>query len=149
DERGRVTLVHHTIDGKTYDVESKYDVQDREYLHIYPDGSSIRIRRNLRKQLSSYGRAISFDYDNDGVETRRSVSTGVAQTWGYDSDRRVRETTATGADSSELLHLVWTYDGAGNITDVFDKRANVAASADRSEHYTYDNLYRLHTTTGT
>ncbi|HEX9296196.1 MAG TPA: RHS repeat-associated core domain-containing protein, partial [Polyangiaceae bacterium] len=149
DERGRVSVVHHTIDGTTYDVGSKYDAQDREYLHVYPDGSSIRIRRNARGQLAGYGKAVTFDYDGDGVEMRRSFNTGVAERWGYDDDRRVHEAVVSAADNSELLHLMWNYDGAGNIVDLFDKRPGVDASLDRSEHYAYDNLYRLHTAEGT
>jgi RHS repeat-associated protein len=149
DARGRAASIHHTIDGATYEVQAHYDALDREVLHVYPDGSSIQIHRNARGQLSGYGDALTFEYDGDGLETRRAVNTGVTQLRGYDDDRRVHDTIAKSADGSEILHLSWEYDGAGNITSIHDRRPGVTPDRDRSETYEYDNLYRLETAKGT
>jgi RHS repeat-associated protein len=144
DERGRVAATTVTIDGKPYTSGSRYDNQDREAEHIYPDGSSIRIDRNARGQLASYANgAVSFDYDGDGLELTRRFGTGVVQTNGYDADRRLNELTATDAHGEVIEHLKWTFDAAGNVSNLDDLRANVPQVDDRSEAYVYDNLYRL------
>jgi RHS repeat-associated protein len=144
DERGRVAATTVTIDGKAYTSGSRYDNQDREAEHIYPDGSSIRIDRNARGQLANYANgAVSFEYDGDGLELTRRFGTGVVQTNGYDTDRRMNELTATDARGEVIEHLKWTFDAAGNVSNLADLRAGVPKSDDRSEAYVYDNLYRL------
>ncbi|MFZ5895573.1 MAG: toxin TcdB middle/N-terminal domain-containing protein [Myxococcota bacterium] len=144
DQRGRVVATTVTIDGNAYTSGSRYDNQDREAEHIYPDGSSIRIDRNARGQLSSYANgAVSFEYDGDGLELTRRFGTGVVQTNRYDADRRLNELTATDARGEVIEHLKWTFDAAGNVSNVTDLRANVRKNDDRTESYVYDNLYRL------
>ena len=148
DARQRVVATHQTIDGHTYDGASLFDDRDREAVHTYPDGSSLRILFNPRGQLAGYGRAVTFAYDGDGVELSRTFNTGVVQTTGYDADRRKTESRATTPNGATLQDLAWTYDGAGNIASVQDRRAGVNAAHDRSETYTLDNLYRLRSATG-
>ena len=150
DARGRITNSTVTIDGKPYASGSRFDNLDRESLHIYPDGSSIKIQRNPRGQLSGYGdNAVQFDFDGDGLQTRMRFNTGVTQLYGYDDDRRLTELTATAADKTTIEHLKWDFDSAGNIATLTDLRPNVAPAEDRSESYTYDNFYRLRTAQGT
>jgi RHS repeat-associated protein len=150
DARGRITNSTVTIDGKPYASGSRFDNLDRESLHIYPDGSSIKIQRNPRGQLSGYGdNAVQFDFDGDGLQTRMRFNTGVTQLYGYDDDRRLTELTATAADKTTIERLKWDFDSAGNIATLTDLRPNVAPTEDRSESYTYDNFYRLRAAQGT
>lgn len=144
DERGRILATTVTIDGTAYTSGSRYDNLDREAEHIYPDGSSIRIDRNPRGQLASYANgAVSFEYDGDGLEVARRFGSGVVQTNGYDAERRLNELTATDARGKVIEHLKWTFDSAGNVSNIDDLRAKVSKTDDRSETYAYDNLYRL------
>jgi len=150
DARGRITNTTVTIDGKSYASGSRFDNLDREALHIYPDGSSIAIHRNPRGQLSGYGdNAVQLDFDGDGLQTRMQFNTGVTQINAYDDDRRLTELTVTAADSATIEHLKWDFDSAGNIGSLSDLRDNVSRAEDRSESYTYDNLYRLRSAKGT
>jgi RHS repeat-associated protein len=148
DKRGRITKTHLTIDGERYTSGSDYDNLDREILHTYPDGSSIRIRRNPRGQLAGYGDAVTIAYDGDGVEVERRFNTGVVQQTAYDDDRRLDEIRALAADGSTIEHLKWSFDSAGNVSAIQDLRGGVSPSDDRSEGYGYDNLYRLRTASG-
>jgi RHS repeat-associated protein len=150
DERGRITNTTVTIDGQSYASGSRYDNVGRESLHIYPDGSSIKVARNPRGQLSGYGDgAIQYSFDGDGLQTESRTNTGVVQTFGYDTDRRLTELTATGSDQLLIEHLKWTFDSAGNVQSLQDLRPSVAPIDDRSETYGYDNLYRLRSAQGT
>ncbi len=143
DERGRAVKVRFVIGGSAYEIESAYDAQDREYWHQYPDGSSIRIHRNARGLVESYGRAVRFDYEGDGSEVRRAFSTDVVQGSVYDEDGHLRETRVRNAQGGILHHLRWTYDSGSRVIGVEDARPNVEAERSRSEQYTYDNLHRL------
>lgn len=143
DGRGRITATSLTIEGKRFTSGSRYDNLDRESLHIYPDGSSIELRRNLRGQLAGYGDAVTFTFDGDGLEVERRFSTRVAQQTAYDADRRLNEVNALSATGSTIEHLKWSYDASGNVTAIDDLRPKVSATDDRSETYRYDNLYRL------
>ena len=149
DARGRITTTTVTIDGQSYASRSRFDNLDREYLHIYPDGSSIRIRRNPRGQLAGYGDdAVRFDFDGDGLQSKMQFNTGVTQIFGYDEDRRLTELTATSKDSTVIEHLKWSFDSAGSIESLTDLRPRVSSAEKRSEAYTYDNLYRLRSAKG-
>ena len=149
DERARVTATHYTIDGNTYTVRSEYDAQDREVLHVYPDGSSLAIRRNPRGQIAGYGRAVDFEYAEDGLETARRFNTGVVVESGYDEDRRRTDLHILSPDGSVIERLHWTYDVAGNLRRIEDRRPDITPDHDRSETYEYDNLYRLTRAEGT
>jgi RHS repeat-associated protein len=143
DDRGRTVATTLTIDGKRFTSGSRYDNLDRESLHIYPDGSSIELHRNLRGQLSGYGDAVAFTFDGDGLEVERRFNTGVAQQTAYDTDRRLSEVNALSASGSTIEHVKWTYDASGNVTATDDLRPKVSAADNRSETYRYDSLYRL------
>lgn len=149
DDRGRTTATTLTIDGQRFTSGSRYDNLDRESLHIYPDGSSIELHRNLRGQLAGYGDAVSFSFDGDGLELERRFNTGATQQTAYDADRRLSEVNALSASGSIIEHVKWTYDASGNVTAIDDLRPKVAAVDDRSEAYRYDNLYRLRRAEGT
>jgi RHS repeat-associated protein len=143
DARGRVVNTRVTANGESYDSGSRFDDLDRENEHIYPDGTSLRIWRNARGQLSGYGKIVSFDYDGDGLERERRFSNGVVQRSDYDTDRRLEALEVVGPGSALIEHLEWRYDRAGNVRSVTDLRPRVSAKDDRSESYGYDNLYRL------
>ncbi|MET0413757.1 MAG: RHS repeat-associated core domain-containing protein, partial [Polyangiaceae bacterium] len=143
DERGRVIETTLDLAGQRYTSGSRFDGLDREVLHVYPDGSSLRIHRNPRGQLAGYGDALRIEYDGDGLELERRFNTGVLQQSAYDADRRHDELVALAADGSTIEHVTWRFDGAGNVLSIQDLRPAVSSDDDRSESYEYDNLYRL------
>jgi RHS repeat-associated protein len=149
DERGRATDATISANGTSYTLGARYDAQDREYLHVYPDASSVRIRRSARGLIAGYGKAVTFAYDADARETQREFNTGVMELQGYDDDRRRTETIAKRGDGSEIQHLRWTFDASSNLRSVTDLRTGIDAAHDRSETYGYDNLYRLTSAKGT
>jgi RHS repeat-associated protein len=149
DERGRTTVTTVRIGDAFYSSRSEFDDQDRETVHHYPDGSSIHLARNPRGQIARYGDALEIDYGEDGLETERRFNTGVIVRTDYDDDRRRTDLQITTRSSAILEHLHWTYDSAGNLARVEDRRRNVLPENDRSERYTHDNLYRLTSVEGT
>jgi len=143
DARGRVVRTEQVVDGRGYTFDSAYDNLDRLILNGYPDGSSIRIRFNLLGQPVEYGRAIRVGYDPDGVESSLQFNTAVVAELKHDEDQRPVELKIVSPSGSEIEHLSWRFDGADNPLEVDDLRVGIAADADRTEHYSYDNLYRL------
>jgi RHS repeat-associated protein len=143
DERGRVTETLYRIGGADYRVGSRYDAQDRESEHVYPDGSRLEIRRNARGQLSAYGELLRVEYGSQGGETLRRFSTGVEIRNEHDHDNRRRGFEFRSADRQKVEHLRWNYDRGGNLTSVVDERPEVSEEHDRTEIYDYDNLYHL------
>ncbi len=143
DARQRITAVEQTFEGKPFRSTTSYDAQDRDILHGFPDGSSIAMHRDLRGIVTSYGQALTIDYDADGQETKRTFNTGVATLFGYDADRRRTDARATAASGDVIHYLRWNLDPAGRIASVEDHRPGIAAEKERSEKYAYDNLYRL------
>ena len=143
DERSQVVQTEYNIDGESYVVQSEFDAQGRERVHIYPDGSRIEIKRNGRGQLSGYGDAVEIEYRGDGLETMRRFNTGVEFKNRYDGDQRRREFEIFAANGDVLEHLRWDFDDGGNLLRIKDEREGISEEKDRSEEYTYDNLYRL------
>lgn len=144
DERQRITETRLTIQGAEYKVGAAYDARDRKYLQRYPDGSSVRIHYDGRGLIAAYGNdAVHFTYDADGMELERRFNTGVAEANRFDDDRRRVEHKVLATNGAIVQHLEWVLDPVGNILELRDKRTGVAPALDRSEVYTYDNLYRL------
>jgi RHS repeat-associated protein len=149
DERQRCVVTRLTVGGAAYEIGSAFDDQDRESLHRYPDGSSIRIRRDGRGLIVGYGGdAVALAYEADGRPTSWTFSTGVQRLADYDDDRRLVAERVRDAGGMPLQHLGWAYDHVGNVVAVTDLRAGVSLDRDRSEAYRYDNLYRLVSATG-
>ncbi|HMR05112.1 MAG TPA: RHS repeat-associated core domain-containing protein [Polyangiaceae bacterium] len=144
DDRGRVTRRSVQIGPMRYDTIRQYDAQDRESLHVYPDGSSVRLRYDGRGLLARLGRdAVTLHHDADATETVREYSTGVRELFGYDEDRRLNAHKVTLPDGAIVQHIGWTLDAVGNVLEQRDLRSGVAAQRSRSVRNSYDNLYRL------
>ncbi len=144
DERGRVAQRSVRIGTKRYDTSRQYDAQDRESLHVYPDGSSVRLRYDGRGLLAGLGRdAVTLHHDADETETVREYSTGVRELFGYDQDRRLNAHKVVLPDGAVVQHIAWTLDAVGNVAEQSDLRSGIPEERSRSVRYSYDNLYRL------
>jgi len=149
DPRQRLVRTELRIQDAVYAVGARYDAQDRKYLHVYPDGSSIRIHYGPRGLIEGYGKdAVQLAYEADSREVQRKFNTGVVELNGYDADRRRTANKVTAADGALVQHLEWALDGVGNVLELRDRRAGIDATKDRSTVFAYDNLYRLRKETG-
>ncbi len=96
----------------------------------------------------------AVDYDARGLRTSIVYRNGVVTDYAYDPDtfRLVGLTTRRGGSGTLLQDLRFTYDPAGNVTEIRDGAqrdvffANQVASA--QNRYTYDATYRLVHATG-
>jgi RHS repeat-associated protein len=150
DERQRITSTTRIVQGETYVTGTRHDAQGRHVAHIYPDGSSVRIRRNARGFVSGFGEdLVRIHYEADGSEVRREYALGVVEQFGFDDDRRLDEHRASAPDGRLLQHLRWSLDGASNFTGIQDLRPKVSRERDLSARYVLDNLYRLTEASGT
>ncbi|HEY6722421.1 MAG TPA: toxin TcdB middle/N-terminal domain-containing protein, partial [Polyangiaceae bacterium] len=144
DERGRVAERTRLIEGERYASRYWYDAQDREVLHGFADGSTLRTYYSPRGLIERYGEdLLALTYDADGKETTRRFATGIEERFLYDEDQRLTEHRALAEDGSVLQHLTWQYDGVDNVLEVTDRRSGVDRGRSRSLTAEYDDLYRL------
>ncbi|HVU01415.1 MAG TPA: FG-GAP-like repeat-containing protein [Polyangiaceae bacterium] len=149
DARGRVTETRYTIGERTYAAGTRWDAQDREIAHVYPDGSSVSISRNGRGLPGAYGELFDVEWNASGLESSRNFSSGATITRSYDADLRRTDLVvgSSSGDTVEALHF--SYDSAENLVSVADRRPGVRPEEDRSEAYAYDDFHRLQSASGT
>ncbi|HEY6725470.1 MAG TPA: toxin TcdB middle/N-terminal domain-containing protein [Polyangiaceae bacterium] len=144
DERGQIVERTRVIEGKRYVSRYWYDAQDREVLHGFADGSTLRTDYGARGLIERYGDdLLALTYDAEGKETARSYGTGFEERFAYDADQRLTEHRAAAADGAVLQHLEWRYDGVDNVLEVTDRRQGIDRDRSRSLTAEYDDLYRL------
>lgn len=142
DERGNPVETRYQIEGQDYVVGRAFDAQDREVEHVYPDGSRLELSMNARGLPSAYGELVRIEYSATGAETKRRFSTGVELRSEYDRDSKRTRLQLKDAEGSWVQDLGWTYDGAGNVLHVEDRRP-LSRDLERTATYAYDNLQRL------
>ncbi|MBL9135471.1 MAG: hypothetical protein JNK85_06365 [Verrucomicrobiales bacterium] len=142
----------------TFETRTTYDALNRPITIVTPDGSVTRHEYNeagLLERLSvqvrgaapSTGFVTNIDRDAKGRRTRVDYGNGVRTTYRYDplTSRLTALTTRRGAEV--LQDLGYTYDPAGNITDLLDSAQQTVhfdgAVVEPHADYTYDALYRL------
>ena len=91
----------------------------------------------------------SIRYDKYGMRTQIRYGNGTLAEYEYDSLRRLSGLQARTSSGYLMQNISYTYDNVGNITGI----ANVASQTSGmggpyDAQYTYDNLYRLSSATG-
>ena len=91
----------------------------------------------------------SIRYDKYGLRTQVRYGNGTLAEYEYDSLRRLSGLQARTSSGYLMQNISYTYDNVGNITEI----ANVASQTSGmggpyDAQYTYDNLYRLSSATG-
>lgn len=141
-----------------YKTEMIYDAMDRVVEVIYPDNDRVRYGYNDRS-LPEFitggpsGRIIqSVEYKPSGQQAKISYGNGVETTYNYDPrlrliDLHTSSGASQGSGNGPLLHYVYTFDPASNITRIDDKRPGTAAPTGdphrNTQFFEYDDLYRL------
>jgi RHS repeat-associated protein len=149
--------------GETFTTSAEYDALDRPVTQTLPDGTRIRPRYGPAGLLTAVdawlGTAAApvpfvtgIDHDAKRRRTRIAYAGGTATTYTYDRfGSRLRELVTLGG-STVLQSLAYTYDPAGNVTEITDAAQQTVffdgAVLPPLTRYTYDPLYRLRTATG-
>lgn len=148
------------LEAETFTTSMAYDALNRVTSQTTPDASELRPTYNESNLLARVDARLrgattwtpfvaNVDYDAKGQRTRIVYDSGARTDYTYDpyTFRLARLRTTRASDGATLQDLAYTYDPAGNITEmgdsaqqtVFFNNAMVAPGA----QYTYDALYRL------
>jgi RHS repeat-associated protein/uncharacterized repeat protein (TIGR01451 family) len=146
DARGRVVTETKTIDGiGTYTTTYGYDAADRAVTMTYPDGEIVTSTYNPQGLAESLAGTSSYvtgaSYNAMGQMTWLGLGNDVDVTYQYylPEERNGRlESLLAVKDASKLLHLSYTYDDAGNVTQIADYTDGLEL-----EEFSYDALDRL------
>ena len=156
DTNGNVINENKTIAGVVYTTSYTYDYLGHLLTLVYPDGGQVKYTYNIAGLLEKIERKESggafvnvisnFDYNPmNQVVTENYPNLVTTNT--YDINKLYRLTRRqTIGNGSNFQDLNYTYDNAGNITQIMD--ASNTASA-KTVNYTYDDLYRLINVSGT
>lgn len=141
DGSGQLTSKSTTINGRAYQIGYAYNGNGVLTQLTYPSG------RVLTYGLDNEGRQVSVT--NNGTSFATSITyhpTGTIASYVTGSvthaatiDTRMRPATVS---SSGQFALTYGYDGANNVTNVYDTRPG------KNQSYTYDSLNRLLTANG-
>lgn len=118
---------------------------------VHPIYNEANLLEQVEVNLNGAGSVTRFvadiDYDAKGQRERIEYGNGVVTDYRYDEDtfRLIHLKTMQGAQL--LQDLSYTYDPAGNITEIKDDAQQSVyfrnARVDPSAEYTYDAIYRL------
>jgi RHS repeat-associated protein len=168
------------MEAETYTNSTSYDALDRPVQLIPPHsdqpGTKLNVLQpiyneaNLLEQAHAWldqnagpaalldpGTAtlhavIDIDYDANGHRTRIDYGNGVTTTYSYDLLTLRLNNLITVRSGTPLQALTYTYDPAGNITQILDAAQQTTYFRNRrvepSADYTYDAIYKLIEATG-
>ncbi len=152
-------------DGHPYTSRTTYDALDRPVTSTSPDGSIQRptyneanlldrVEVNLRGAAEATVFVKHIDYDAKAQRLKIDYGNGVSTRFSYDLEtfRLIHLRTEETGPGRLLQNLQYTFDAAGNITQVRDTAQQTTffanARVEPSTHYTYDALFRLIEATG-
>lgn len=144
----------------TYVTQWTYDSHNRLLEMIYPDEEKITYSYNLGGLLEKVRgyKTYGYDYVNklgyDKFEQRTYLKycNGAETFYTYDPQRRRLQNLAVSSKGNAIMDNAYTYDAVSNVLSVVNNAPVPQAgnAGGRMAHtYTYDNLYRLATASGT
>lgn len=153
------------LENDTYTSQNQYDALNRVVTTIHPDGTGVKPfynKANLLEKVSARLRADeswtefvgNIDYDEKGQRISIHHGNGTKTSYRYDEKnfRLVRLFTTRKSDNAFLQDLYYTYDPAGNITEIKDEAQQTVffnnAVVEANGQYEYDAVYRLIKATG-
>ncbi len=140
-ERNRLTQVTTVIDGTSYVLHYAYDPAGNVTQVTYPDSTTVQYSYSL-SQLETIQNYASFTYFPDGNLEKILSSNGVTTDFGYNGRGRIQNIHAYTAN--DLLNLTYSYNGAGNITQIENNFLTAGQEwITSTEVYSYDDLDRL------
>jgi RHS repeat-associated protein len=153
------------LEPETWTHQTEYDALNRPTALETPHGSVIRPTYNEANRLESlegnlHGETTSttfvsdIDYNAKGQRTLIEYGNGARTDYEYDDEtfRLIQLKTTRTALPNLLQDLQYTYDPAGNITEIRDDAQQTIyfsnTVVEPHNHYRYDALYRLIEATG-
>ncbi len=156
---GQLTQETKTIDATAYVTAYTYDRQGNELTITNPDNSQVKylygtgglLDQVQRKESTDSGFTsvvTGFDYAPNEQIASSTFANGVTVVNTLDPTKLYRLTRklSTLPSSSKAQDINYTYDAAGNITQIVNSSQTNASS---SLAYVYDDLYRLTSATAT
>ena len=139
----------------------EYDTWNRVTSMIYPDEEVLTYNYNLGgllnnfsgvKEGTEYDYLTQLGYDKFEQRVYLSYGNGTETFYSYEPDRRRLETMiAETAEDRKMMDNVYTYDNVNNILRL-QNNADIPSSnlmgGQTDYNYTYDDLYRLTSATG-
>lgn len=143
----------------TYVTQWTYDSHNRLIEMIYPDEEKVTYSYNLGGLLEKVRGEKSYGYDYitklgyDKFEQRSYLKycNGAETFYTYD-DRRRLSNLAVNSGGASIMDNAYTFDAVSNVLSVANNATlptNGNTGGQMSHTYTYDDLYRLATATGT
>ncbi|MCP9470217.1 MAG: FG-GAP-like repeat-containing protein [Nitrospira sp.] len=153
-----------TLESETFTGRTRFDALNRPIELRPPDGSIVRpgyneanlierIEANLRGVATATVFVADIDYNAKGQRECIAYGNGATTTYAYDPlTFRLTRLTTTRNGGDVLQDLSYTYDPAGNITEIRDDVQQTIyfnnAVVEPHAAYTYDAIYRLIEATG-
>jgi RHS repeat-associated protein len=175
DSLGRTTSKTRAIDGNSYQTQYQYNAINQLSVIAYPSNKQVRRNHDMRGRLSgidklSGGLFVSsyvsgVAYNTAGQLTGLTDGSGVAESYTYSNDRLqlTRQTVVKGATT--LMDLNYSYTGtagasgagttvgnSGQLMAIINNpnaQPSTINTKNRNQAFTYDNVGRLVTATGT
>ena len=143
DPRERMTWVGRQIDGFVYEIETRYDNGGRVVGNTFPGGYDFDFEIDLASRITGIpGYLDEIAYDERGRIEAIEYANGSSLVYGYDERLQLESLTASDEDGEAILAYDYRRDHVGNLTEVFDNRADDGDPMS-SASYTYDSMYRL------
>ena len=148
DARGNIVREDRTIGTQSYVSEYGWNADGLLIRKTYPSGRIVDYARNTRGQVTSVTTranagapavtvATAIAYEPFGPVKALTHGNGVTVALAYDLNGRLSAMDAFNG-ATPVLDLDYTYDLAGNITDIDD-----IGGGSRGRDYAYDPLHRL------
>ena len=141
---------------EVYATQYQYDTFGRILTLTLPDTEIITYAYDAGGNLASFtgdkkgehtAYLQSLLYDKFEQRTYLKLGNGIETRYSYRPDnRRLKNLTSEGALAGKFQNLNYSYDNVGNITDLKNQVAIPAIDAfggPTSQHFDYDDLYRL------
>jgi RHS repeat-associated protein len=153
------------LEPTTFTASSSYDALNRPISLVTPDNSEVLLTYNEASLLEAIGARLrgtttitpfvtGIDYDAKGQRERIVQGDQFTTQYEYDLEtfRLTRITTTRREDNALLQDLRYTYDPAGNLTDLRDDAQQTVffnnTVLEPHASYIYDAIYRLIKATG-
>jgi RHS repeat-associated protein len=143
DPLGRIIQTQRRLDHTTYTIAQTYDALGRVTSRTLHDGETLTYTYNEAGWLSAIpGYVASLTYNARSQRTGLEYANGLTSTWTYHPENFRLIQRSTAGTVGALQHFAYTYDAAGNITEIVDTLYT------GSRTFAYDALNRLTSASG-
>lgn len=147
DAFGNLIESKRVVDGSVYIFQTDYDYQGRPTEQRFPDQEKLTLEYDGPNLNSVHSSDLSYltnvDYNALGQITRIDYGNETYTRYFYDPDTTFIDAMGTYGPDEKLQEYDYTFDAVGNVTDIVDLKFS-----EKSQSFTYDDLYRLKTATG-